>query len=174
MFAELGFQRSCSEHGVYMRIRGGDQLIVEVYIDDLIITSTATLAIEELKREMKEKFQMSDLRLFSYYLGIEVVHSVAGIALCQSADAGKLLEWSSMISYNSVEVPMENRLKQSKTSVEAPVNATEYHGIVVLRYLLHTWPKLSFAIGYLSRFMEEPHSDHLTAVKRVLRYIADT
>jgi hypothetical protein len=31
-------------------------LIVGFYVDDLIITSTAALAIEEFKWEMKEKF----------------------------------------------------------------------------------------------------------------------
>jgi hypothetical protein len=71
MLTGLGFQRSCSEHGVYTRSRGVDRLIVKV--DDLITTSTAALAIDEFRQEMKEKFHMSDLGLLSYYLGIEVV-----------------------------------------------------------------------------------------------------
>jgi hypothetical protein len=72
-------------------------------------------------------------------------------------------------------VPMENKLKLSKASVEAPMNATEYHSIIgALRYLLHTRPKLTFAIGYLSCFMEEPRGDHLATVKRVLTYVAGT
>jgi hypothetical protein len=70
---------------------------------------------------------------------------------------------------------MENRLKLSKTSGEQAVDATEYLSLVrALRYRLHTRPDLTFPIGYLSRFMEEPHEDHLAAVKRVLRYIAST
>jgi hypothetical protein len=83
----LGFQKSCSEHGVYTRSRGGDRLIIGVYVDDLIITGTTVPAIDEFKQEMKEKFQMSDLGLLSYYLGIEVIQGEAGIALCQSAYA---------------------------------------------------------------------------------------
>jgi hypothetical protein len=35
-------------------------------------------------------------------------------------------------------------------------------------------PDLAFAVGYLSRFMEAPHIDHLTAVKKILRYVAGT
>jgi hypothetical protein len=135
----LGFQRSCFEHGVYTRSRGGDQLIIGVYINDLIITGTAAPAIDEFKQEMKEKFQMSDFGLLSYYLGIEVIQSEAGIALCQSTYAGKLLERCSLSSCNTAMAPMENRLKLSKTSAEAPVNATEYRSIVgALQYLLHT------------------------------------
>jgi hypothetical protein len=67
---------------VYTRSRGGDRLIAGVYVDDLIISSTTALAIGEFKQEMKEKFQMSDLGLLSYYLGIEVVQSATGISLC--------------------------------------------------------------------------------------------
>jgi hypothetical protein len=70
---------------------------------------------------------------------------------------------------------MEHRLKLSKASTAAPVDATEYRGLVgCLRYLVHTRPDISFAVGYVSRFMEHPTVDHLNAVKRILRYIAGT
>jgi hypothetical protein len=70
---------------------------------------------------------------------------------------------------------MVNRLKLSKESTEVPVDATEYRSIVgALWYLLHTRSELTFIVGYLSHFMEEPRGDHLAAVKRVLRYVAGT
>jgi hypothetical protein len=70
---------------------------------------------------------------------------------------------------------MESRLKLSKVGTEEAVNVMEYQSIIsVLRYLLHTQPDLVFAIGYLSQFMEAPHTDHLAAVKRVLRYMVGT
>jgi hypothetical protein len=45
---------------------------VGVYVNDLIITDTNDVVITEFKTEMKNRFQMSDLGLLSYYLGIEV------------------------------------------------------------------------------------------------------
>jgi hypothetical protein len=39
---------------------------------------------------------------------------------------------------------------------------------------VNTRPDLAFAVGYVSRFMEEPHEEHLAAVKHILRYIAWT
>jgi hypothetical protein len=33
---------------------------------------------------------------------------------------------------------------------------------------------LAYDVGYISKFMEKPTTDHLLAVKRVLRYIAGT
>ena len=43
-----------------------------------------------------------------------------------------------------------------------------------LRYLVHTWPDLTFAVGYVSRFIQRPTTEHEQAVKRILRYVAGT
>jgi hypothetical protein len=43
-----------------------------------------------------------------------------------------------------------------------------------LRYLVNTHPDLAFVVGYESHFLEEPQEDHLTVVKKILRYVADT
>ncbi|XP_062179406.1 secreted RxLR effector protein 161-like [Phragmites australis] len=70
---------------------------------------------------------------------------------------------------------MEPRIKLSKESSTPPVDATMYKRLVgSLRYLVNTRPDLAFSVGYVSRFMEEPHEDHLAAVKHILRYIAGT
>ena len=56
---------------------------------------------------------------------------------------------------------MEERLKLTKASTAAKVDATLYWSIVGgLCYLVHTRPDISFAMGYVSRFMEDPKEDH--------------
>jgi hypothetical protein len=54
------------------RGKGGNALLVGVYVDDLGITSNKKEEVEAFKAEMKAAFQMSDLGLLSFYLGIEV------------------------------------------------------------------------------------------------------
>lgn len=67
---------------------------------------------------------------------------------------------------------MEPRLKPSKSS-NPLFDVTFYHSIVgSLRYLLHTRPDISFAVGMVSRFMEAPTREHMSAEKH--RYIAGT
>jgi hypothetical protein len=66
-------------------------------------------------------------------------------------------------------------LKLKKESRSPPVDSTEYRSLVgSLRYLVNTRPDLSFSVGYVSRFMEKPHEEHLAAVKHILRYISGT
>ena len=68
--------------------------------------------------------------------------------------------------------PMEERLKLTKASTAVKVDATLYQSIVGgLRYLIHTRLDIAFAVGYVSRFMEDPREDHWATVKRLLRYV---
>ena len=71
MVGELGFQQCTTEHMLYTRRWGMEELIVGVYVDDLIITGAHTEDIGSFKREMVACFRMSDLGALSYYLGIK-------------------------------------------------------------------------------------------------------
>ena len=69
---KLGFQRCATEHALYTRRRGKEELIVDVYVDDLIITDARAEDINSFKCEIVARFRMSDLGALSYYLSIEV------------------------------------------------------------------------------------------------------
>jgi hypothetical protein len=151
------------------------QLVVGVYVDDLIITGSVRDNIRSFKEEMASAFKMSDLALLHYYLGIEVKQSASGISLSQGAYAMKILERSDMTGCNLCHVPMEVRLKLSKQSTQSLVDATAYQSIVrSLRYLVNIRPDIAFVVGYMSHFLEETREDHLTAVKKILRYVTGT
>ncbi|WVZ85162.1 hypothetical protein U9M48_032112 [Paspalum notatum var. saurae] len=158
--------KSKYEHGLYMRGAAASWLLVGVYVDDLLITGEQPMEIEAFKVEMKKLFKMSDLGPLSYYLGIEVKQGRRGIELRQSAYAIKLLDKAGMGRCNACATPMEVRPKLSKNGTSPAVDATLYYSLIgSLRYLLHTRAELSFAVGYLSRFMEEPRMEHMAAMK---------
>ena len=143
-----------------------------MYVDDLIVTGARAEDIDRFKREMAARFKMSDLGMLSYYLGIEVRQGKEHISLGQRAYAKKLLERGGMADCKPCVTPMEEQLKLSKHSTAAKVDATRYWSIVGgLRYLTHTRPDIAFAVGYVSRFMEDPREDHWMAVKRLLCYV---
>lgn len=172
---ELGFSSSPSEHAVYARGQGRARLLLGVYVDDMIVTGADAEEIKRFNQEMMDRFSMSDLGLLHFYLGIEVQQSASAITLSQGAYAGKLLERAGMANCNPAQVPMEPRLKLSKQSKAPATDGTFYRSVVgCLRYLVHTCPDITFAVGYVSRFMETPTTDHLAAVKHLLRYIAGT
>lgn len=172
---KLGFTRCKTDHALYTRKKGGQRVVVGVYVDDLLIIGESDPQIIEFKKEMKKEFEMTDLGSLSYYLGIEVRQTAEGLELKQEAYAKKLLEKAGMANCNGCATPMESRIQLSKRSEAPAVDRTEYRSIIgSLRYLLHTRPDLSFSVGFLSRFMESPRHDHKVALKRVLRYLSAT
>lgn len=57
-------------------------LLVCIYVDDLICMGTYIVMIEDFKQNMKKVFEMSDLGLMSYFLGLEVKQDQSGIHVC--------------------------------------------------------------------------------------------
>ncbi|GJU50602.1 zinc finger, CCHC-type containing protein [Tanacetum coccineum] len=170
----LGFVRCAQEYSVYTKKKDDDVLIIGVYVDDLIVTGSCHKSIQDFKRDMKAKFEMSDLGLLSYYLGIEVNQQETGITLKQEAYARSILTKTRMIKCNPSKRPMEHKLKLTKDGEGELINPTEYRSIVGgLRYLTHTRPDISFAVGVFSRFMEKPTEQHLQAVKGILSDLAN-
>ena len=108
--------------------------------------------------------KVSSRRLFipsscalSSYLGIEVRKEKETLTLDQSTYVLKLLEQSDMAECKPCVTSMEVRLKLTKASTSVKVDATLYWSIIDgLRYLVHTRPDIAFAMGYVSRFMEDP------------------
>jgi hypothetical protein len=116
--------------------------------------------IDGFKRKMAARFRMSNLKLLTYYLGIEVKQGRDSITLCQWAYTGKLMDRSGMADCKLCATLMEERLKPSKASTVVMVDTTCYRSIISgLRYLTHTRSDISFAVGYVSGFMEDPQED---------------
>jgi hypothetical protein len=140
-----------------------------------MITGSSNNDIREFKLEMAKVFCMSDLGLLHYYLGIEVIHGVEGISLSQDAYALKIVEKCGLVECNPRQAPLENRLKLSLQSEEASIDKTLYKSIVGrLRYLVNSRSDLGYAVGYVSRFLEDPREDHMAAVKNIVRYVVGT
>jgi len=69
---DLRFTRCATEHALYTWRWGKEELIISVYVDDLIITDACAEDINSFKCEMAVCFQMSDLGMLSNYLSIKV------------------------------------------------------------------------------------------------------
>jgi hypothetical protein len=66
-----GFHKYPYEHTLFVKIRDkGKLLIVWLYIDDLIITGNYGVRFMEFKKSMMIEFEMSNLGMMHYFLGI--------------------------------------------------------------------------------------------------------
>ena len=72
-FLKNGFERSENEPTLYVRRHdNGEFCIVCVYVDDMIYLGSSEILVAELKSCMKKEFEMTDLDLLHYFLGLEI------------------------------------------------------------------------------------------------------
>jgi hypothetical protein len=67
----LGFNKSASDPNLYYHIDGNECLILVLHVDDLFLISSER-HIAECKQALTAKFEMKDLGLMHYFLGLEV------------------------------------------------------------------------------------------------------
>eukprot|EP00253_Pinus_taeda_P014314 PITA_14314 len=131
--------------------------------------------INHVKSSLKKKFEMTDLGHLHYFLGLQVLQSKEGISLSQSTYACDILRHFHMEDCKPAPSPFQSGVKLSVSCTSPEVDATLYRQLVgKLLYLTHTRPDLSFVVGLVARFMQNPRESHWKAAKRILRYVRGT
>jgi hypothetical protein len=67
----LGFNKSVVDSNLYYKVDNGESLIMILYVDDLFLIGAEHL-ITWCKHELASEFEMKDLRMMHYFLGLEV------------------------------------------------------------------------------------------------------
>nr|GEX26900.1 retrovirus-related Pol polyprotein from transposon TNT 1-94 [Tanacetum cinerariifolium] len=125
-----------------------------------------------LKEEVK--FEMSMMRELKFFLGTQIHQSPRGIFINQAKYAQEILRKHDMTSCDSIGTPMATKHLDADLS-ETPVDQTKYQSMVgALMYLTASRPDFVHATCYCARYQAKPTEKHLTAVKRIFRYLKDT
>jgi hypothetical protein len=67
----LGFTKSKFDSNLYFKVMNDEPIIFMLYLDDLFLTREENLIIE-CKKKLAAEFEMKDLGLMNYFLGLEV------------------------------------------------------------------------------------------------------
>ncbi|KAI0524425.1 hypothetical protein KFK09_003794 [Dendrobium nobile] len=95
-----GFIKCYYEHALYIKNMNKDVLIICLFIDNLIFTENNQMMFQELKQAMTNEFEMIDIRLMAYNLGIEFHQMKDGIFISQESYAKEMLRSSRWIIAN--------------------------------------------------------------------------
>eukprot|EP00253_Pinus_taeda_P007994 PITA_07994 len=100
---KLRFTRSEANPNLYFKVEDDKPLILVLYVDDLFLTGADSL-IHKCKRELASEFEMKDLGLMHYFLGLEVWKKSRDIFLSQGKYMVKILErFVNMLSQHIAE-----------------------------------------------------------------------
>jgi hypothetical protein len=131
--------------------------------------------IVESKRKLATEFEMKDLGMMHYFLGLDVWQRPSEIFLNQGKYIVEILKRFRLMDCKAMPTPMVKNLKLLSDTSSETLDATMYRRIIgSLMYLTNTRPDICFAVKTLSQYMVEPRGVHFIAVKHVLRYLKGT
>lgn len=173
-FQGIGFVKSDADSNLYYLVVGGDVLILVLYVDDLFLIGSLGL-IKKCKRDLAAEFEMNNLGLIHYFLGMVVWQTNGDILICQRRYCIEILRRLGIEDYKTMSTPMISNWMKVNASRKKDVDPTLYKQLIgSFRYLVNTRPYISYAVNCLSQFMVEPNRAHWIAGKHVLRYLHGT
>ena len=145
-----GFTKIKVDSNLYFKVEGGRPMMLLLYVDDLLLTSEEEL-IKDARRRLAIEFEMQDLGMMNYFLGMEVWKNVDGIFLGQGNYAVEILKKFRILDYKAITRPVASNLKLLCDSSLELVDAMMYcHVIGSLVYLTNMRPDICFAVNTLS------------------------
>eukprot|EP00253_Pinus_taeda_P008573 PITA_08573 len=105
-FTGLGFTKSEADANLYHIIVDGKLLIIVLYVDDLILTGDDEL-IKSCKKDLAREFEMKDMGLMHYFLGMEVWQRDGEVFVSQGRDANEILRHFHMDMHKAMKTPLE-------------------------------------------------------------------
>jgi hypothetical protein len=170
----LGFSKSNADPNLYYKVVNNAPVILLLYVDDLFLTGEVSLIIQ-CKKELAFEFDMKDIGLMHYYLGLEVWKKCGEVFLGQGKYAIKILQKFGMMDCKSMDTPMTIDIRKIRDSDYDLVDPSLYRQFIgSLMYLVNTRPDIFFVVNTLSQFQVEPRDENWTAAKHVLSYILGT
>jgi hypothetical protein len=145
---EFGLQHCQTNHSVFHLHTSVGYILLEVYVDDIVITGDDSRGIAQLKLFLQQKFHTKNLGKLKYFLGIEVARSQKGINLSQRKYVLDLLEETGSLGAHPVDIPMDPNQKLVKDERGKFGDPSRYRRLVgKLTYLNIIRPNISYAMS---------------------------
>ncbi len=173
----IKFVRSDVDFSMYIT-QVGDVIIV-VYVNDLILVCNNKDKLLQVKEELFRKFEMKDLGDLHFFLCMEVERGRAQrlLYINQIRYLKEVLKCFCMDDCKAIRMPLDpkTKLKKNEDKDDEMVKVPYQQVVGSLMYaILCTRPDLAYPINVVSQHMANPSLEHWIAVKCIFRYLQGT
>ncbi|GJS09118.1 putative ribonuclease H-like domain-containing protein [Tanacetum coccineum] len=169
-FEKSGYRRGTIDKTQFIKRDKKDIMLVQVYMDDIIIGSTKKSWCDEFEALMKRRFQMSSMGELTFFLGLQVKQKEDGIFISQDKYVAEIMKKFDFMSVKTASTPIETQKPLVKDEEAADVDVHLYRSMIgSLMYLTASRPDIMFVVCACYRFQVTPKTSHLHAVKRIFR-----
>ncbi|GKF47966.1 hypothetical protein Tco_0141217 [Tanacetum coccineum] len=111
-------------------------------------------------------------RTYTFFLGLQVKQKEDGIFISQDKYVAEILKKFDFASVKTASTPIETQKPLVKDEETTNMDVHLYRSMIgSLMYLTASRPDIMFAVYSCSRFQVNPKTSHLSAVKRIFRYL---
>ncbi|WVZ53116.1 hypothetical protein U9M48_004102 [Paspalum notatum var. saurae] len=170
-----GFVIDSVDKTLFLLSRGGDNLIVQIYVDDIIFGGSSRALVSSFAEQMSREFEMSLMGELQFFLGLQIKQGPEGTFVHQAKYIRDVLKKFDMGNSKPMMTPMSTNTMLDADEDEEAVDQKEIRGIIgSLLYLTATRPDIQFAVCLCSCYQASPRTSHRQAVKRIFRYLKFT
>ena len=174
----LGYVCTRTDACIYVKeISKGRFSYITLYVDDCLFVGPSSLEIAAAKHLLHTLYGIKDLGNAEFIIGLQIIRDKGGIFVSQKSYGEAVLARFGMADCRPLSTPMEPNLQLQKSTapVDFCLKRRYLQAIGSLMYaMLGTRPDLCHAVGYLSRFSDNPTHAHWNTIIHVFRYLAGT
>ena len=157
----------------------GKDLLVVIYVDDILITGKHQQDITKVKEVLSNNFTMKDLGFPKVFLGISLARlSRTAIKISSKDFITKIEKEKSLTKLTKIFSPMVKGYDpwDTKSPALEEKEVSLYKSLIgTLLYAANTTRiDISYPVNLLSQFISKPRVTHLKAARRVMQYIIQT
>lgn len=129
--SQLYFVSSQADSSLYIRNSSASQIILMIYVDDIVITGSSATEVDEVISQLNLQFSLKDLGSAQLFLGMEITQLNKGVLLNQKKYINDVLHRLSMDNASSVPTPMVVAPKLTATDGHSFTDVHLYRQAVV-------------------------------------------
>src|ERR1044072_4625699 len=124
---------------------------------------------------MQGEFEMSMMGELKFFLGLKIHQGRERTFIHQTKYVKYMLKKFNMEKSKTMETPLHPGSVLDMSDEKSPVDPTMFRGMIgSLLYFMSSRPDIMFSICLCARFQVNPQESHLSAVKRIFRYLIGT
>ncbi|WVZ52882.1 hypothetical protein U9M48_003888 [Paspalum notatum var. saurae] len=145
-----GFVIGSVDKTLFLLSRGGDTLIVQIYVDDIIFGGSSHALVSSFAEQMSREFEMSLMGELQFFLGLQIKQGFEGTFVHQAKYTRDILKKFEMGDSKPMTTPMSTNTALDADEDGEAVDQKEFQGMIgSLLYLTATRPDIQFASAFV-------------------------
>jgi len=162
---------------MYTKTYDNDTAIITVWVDDLLLFAKSNHTMNQIKTDLRSEWEITDMGEPSKIIGIEITRSPNKICISQKHNVESILIRQGLEEANPVTTPLDPKIKLEPNPEGNEGDRSNAYAQLLgeLQFISNaTRPDITYAVNKLASYTANPHMQHQTALKRILRYLSGT